>query len=65
MSKKHQTQKNYTSKVDRQLANFDRSHPRSPSQEAEHRKYQRIHSLRDDPLAEDQSKDSTWDQFKE
>lgn len=63
MSKKQQTNKNYISAIDRKLADFDNTHPRSPAQAAEHRKYQRIYRLRDEINGSDEKSNKLWEQF--
>lgn len=39
--------KHYVSDIDKKLAEFDATHPKSRSQQAEYDKYQRIYQLRD------------------
>jgi hypothetical protein len=39
--------KSYVSPADRFQAEFDKTHPKSPSQQAEIKKYQKISQLRD------------------
>jgi|LakMenEpi05May12_1017382.scaffolds.fasta_scaffold53492_1 hypothetical protein len=44
--------KNYISDIDVYIQEFDRKHPKSESQLAEIQKYQRIFTLRDNPIAD-------------
>lgn len=39
--------KHYVSVIDKTLAEFDATHPRSAAQQTEYNKYQRINQLRD------------------
>lgn len=43
------TDKHYISEIDKRLAEFDQSHPKTPSQKTEIDKYKRIYELRDNP----------------
>lgn len=43
--------KHYVSDIDKKLAEFDATHPKSRSQQAEYEKYQRIYRLRDSETA--------------
>ncbi len=58
--KSQKTIKDYVSEIDKHLAEFDRSHSLSASQQAEIKKYQRVYERRDHPtpLAK---KPSLWD----
>lgn len=42
--------KHYVSDIDKKLAEFDATHKKSRSQQAEYEKYQRIHRLRDSEI---------------
>lgn len=44
------TLKNYVSKIDRKLAQFDHAHKLSPSQQAEIKKYEWIYKRRDEAI---------------
>ncbi len=48
--------KNYISEIDQRLADFNRTHPKSKSQQAEIKKYQRIYQLRDNPSLDSKPK---------
>ena len=52
----------YVSEIDKFLAEFDATHPKSASQLAEIKKYQRIYSLRDTPLSDKDDK-KIWEEF--
>lgn len=52
--------KQFVSEIDKKLADFDATHPKSASQQAEIDKYQRIHALRDIP---ENTKNLTIDQL--
>lgn len=54
------TMKTYVSPIDKKLAEFDRSHEKSTSQQAEINKYQRIHKFRDHAIKEKKEK-GLWD----
>jgi len=43
------TDKHYVSEIDKKLAEFDQTHPKSESQKNEIRKHQRVFELRDHP----------------
>jgi uncharacterized protein YukJ len=56
--------KNYCSPIDQQLAEFDATHPKSASQEAEIAKHMRIQALRDGkpiPPTKTPPHDELWD----
>ena len=53
--------KNYISPIDQQLAEFDKTHSQSKSQQAEFDKYQRIYALRDHSSAAQKS--DSFDKF--
>ena len=53
--------KQYVSEIDKKLAGFDATHPKSAAQQAEYDKYQRIYHLRDIPTNETVEKDRLWD----
>jgi len=54
------TDKNYVSEIDKQLAKFDQSQPKSASQGAEIKKYDRIYKLRDHAIKE-KIKKTIWE----
>ena len=61
MSTKHQkTDKAYVSPIQKHLAEFDRSHEKSESQQAEIKKYKHIYQLRDHAIVQKKKKD-LWD----
>ncbi|MCB1828010.1 MAG: hypothetical protein KDH94_06250 [Coxiellaceae bacterium] len=43
------TDKHYVSEIDKKLAEFDQTHPKSASQQAEIDKHKRVYALRDNP----------------
>ena len=49
--------KHYVSEIDKKLAEFDATHPKSRAQQAEHDKYQRIYRLRDEPASSEPKED--------
>lgn len=55
--------KHFISEIDRELAKFDATHPKSASQEAEIKKYKRIISLRDEALPATPPVDDLWEDF--
>ncbi|WP_423063957.1 CBU_0585 family protein [Candidiatus Paracoxiella cheracis] len=58
IKKHHQkTEKNFVSKIDKKLAEFNRTHPKSASQDAEINKYKRLYKLRDHAIVEKKKKD--------
>ncbi len=50
----------FISAIDLHLAEFDRTHEVSASQQAEINKYKRIHQMRDQPTVQSKEK-SIWD----
>ncbi len=52
--------KHYVSEIDKQMADFDAKHPKSPSQQAEIDKYRAIHQLRDIPTPAKPMDDEIW-----
>lgn len=59
---KEKTNKHYVSPADQFLAEFNRNHTNSPSQQAEIDKHKRIFEQRDDATAqEDTPNDKLWD----
>jgi len=52
--------KHYVSEIDKKLAEFDETHPKSAAQQAEYDKYQHIYQLRDVPTDENVEKDDLW-----
>ena len=52
--------KHYVSEIDKKLAQFDATHPKSRSQQAEYDKYQRIHQMRDG-VSEPRTNDEPFD----
>lgn len=57
MFTKYKINKAYISPIDKALAEFDRTHPRSLAQQAEIKKYERIYRLRDHPIQEIEKSD--------
>lgn len=58
IKKQHQkTDKNFVSNIDKKLAEFNRTHTKSASQDAEINKYKRIYKLRDHAIVEKKKKD--------
>jgi len=55
------TDKHYVSEIDNELAEFDQSHPKSASQQAEIDKYKRVHELRDNPTVPEIEDESLFD----
>jgi len=53
--------KHFVSEIDKKMAEFDATHPKSASQQAEYDKYQRIYRLRDVPTEQTASRDELWD----
>lgn len=51
------TLKRYVSEIDRRLAEFDRTHRLSRSQQAEIKKYEWIYKHRDNPIVIEKKKD--------
>ena len=52
--------KHFVSEIDKKLAAFDAAHPKSPVQQAEFDKYQRLYQQRDVPTDEVLSNDELW-----
>jgi hypothetical protein len=52
----------YVSEVDNMIKIFDEAHPKSESQLAEIKKYERIYQLRDQST-EKKTEDKIWEQF--
>lgn len=52
--------KHFVSEIDKKLAEFDSTHPKSASQQAESEKYQRIYQQRDTPTDADKQKEDLW-----
>lgn len=52
MKDKNKVDKHFVSSIDKFLAEFDRTHPKSSPQKAEIKKYERIYQLRDNPVKE-------------
>lgn len=50
----------HISDIDKEMARFNKSHPKSESQQAEIDKYQRIYTLRDNP-EQTTEEESIWD----
>ncbi len=64
MPSKSKIDKNFVSEIDQFLAEFDATHPKSASQLAEIKKYEKIYQLRDYP--QPKSKDeSIWKELEE
>ena len=57
------TNKHYVSPIDIKSAEFDANHPKSDSQLAEIKKYQRITRLRDKKIALVKKIKSIWESF--
>jgi hypothetical protein len=57
------TDKHYVSMIDIKLAEFDAINPKSASQQAEIKKYQRIHRLRDKKSPFTKKIKSLWEGF--
>ncbi|MGE3920416.1 MAG: CBU_0585 family protein [Gammaproteobacteria bacterium] len=56
--------RNYISKIDKFLKEFDVTHPKkSASQNKEIKKYQRIFKLRDNPTIEEKNVLEVWEDF--
>lgn len=53
--------KHFVSEIDKKLAEFDSTHTRSASQQAEYEKYQRIYLKRDTAVDMNKEKESLWD----
>lgn len=53
--------KHYVSEIDKKLAEFDASHKKSPAQQAEFDKYQKIYQLRDVPTDGNDQDGGLWD----
>ena len=52
--------KHFVSDIDKKLAEFNESNPRSASQQAEIEKYNKIFELRDNPNVEQDFQGSIW-----
>jgi len=52
--------KHFVSEIDKKMAEFDASHPKSASQQAEMNKYQRIYQQRDVPTEQNVIHDTLW-----
>jgi len=57
MSNKNKIDKNFVSEIDKKLAEFDRTHPKSPSQLAEIKKHLQVFKLRDKATDSEAQKD--------
>lgn len=53
--------KQFVSEIDKKLAAFDATHPKSAAQQAEIDKYQRIYQLRDIATSQSQQDDKLWE----
>ncbi|PIZ03703.1 MAG: hypothetical protein COY58_07665 [Gammaproteobacteria bacterium CG_4_10_14_0_8_um_filter_38_16] len=53
--------KQFVSEIDKKMAEFDATHAKSVSQQAEINKYQKINHLRDVSTTSDNTKDDLWD----
>ena len=53
--------KSFISKIDKRLAAFNRTHPKSAAQQAEIKKYDHIYALRDKPLLRGKPKKDIFD----
>lgn len=56
--------KHYVSEIDQRLAEFNRSQPKSASQQAEIAKYAQIERFRDDPKAHAEEDQDSSDLFR-
>lgn len=52
--------KHFVSEIDKKLAEFDSTHPKSASQQAESEKYQRIYQQRDVETEVKKQEDDIW-----
>lgn len=52
--------KHFVSEIDKKMAEFNATHPRSAAQQAEYDKYQRIYRLRDVPTEQVVKGDDIW-----
>lgn len=53
--------KQFVSEIDKKMAEFDATHSKSASQQAEIEKYRKIHQLRDVPTELKSKEDKLWD----
>ncbi|HLB56927.1 MAG TPA: CBU_0585 family protein [Coxiellaceae bacterium] len=53
--------KHFVSNIDKKMAEFNATHPKSAAQQAEYEKYQRIYHLRDVPTDQHITHKSVWD----
>jgi hypothetical protein len=51
----------FISDIDKKLAEFDATHPKTASQQEEIDKYARIHTLRDTPVDQPEPEENIWD----
>ena len=52
---------NYVSDIDKKLAEYNATHPKTASQQVEIDKYQRIHQLRDQAVDQADVEEDIWD----
>lgn len=52
--------KHFVSEIDKKMAEFNATHPRSAAQQAEYDKYQHIYHSRDVPTEQKITKDDIW-----
>ena len=59
----NKTDKQYVSNIDKKLAEFDKTHPKTPSQQAEIDKHNRVYQLRDSAelLEKPDDDEGLWD----
>lgn len=55
------TNKHYVSEIDKELAKFDQTHPKSASQQAEIDKHERVNRLRDNSTLPEANDDDFFD----
>lgn len=51
----------YVSEIDKKLAEYSKTHPRTASQQEEIDKYNRIHRMRDHAVHQPESEEDIWD----
>ena len=51
----------YVSEIDKKMAEINRTHKRSNSQQKEHDKYQAIYAKRDQAITDSDADDINWD----
>lgn len=53
--------KHFVSNIDKKMAEFNATHPKSVAQQTEYDKYQRIYHLRDVPTDQHVVREAVWD----